>query len=84
MPIVVSRILRVSGSSGHEPSSKILQNKQGTGSGVPAGSLMLKSGRETESIKMSVLQACIFSYLSLSIASIYMKKDDDPLFLENG
>ena len=47
---------------------------------VPASSPMLKLGGEIESIKMSVLQACIFSYLSLSIASLFMKKNDDKLF----
>ena len=39
---VVSRILIVHGSSGHEPNSKNLQNKQGTGNGVPTGPSMLK------------------------------------------
>ena len=51
---------------------------------MPAGSSMPKLGREIESIKMSVLQACYFSYLFLSIASLFMKKDDDPLFMESG
>ena len=82
--IVVSQILRVSGSSRHKPSSKILQNKQGTDGGVPVGSPMLKLERGIKSLKMSILQAYIFTYLSLSIASLFMKKDDDPRFLENG
>ena len=81
---VVSRILRVSGSSSHEPSSENLQNKQGTSVGVQVGCLMLKLGREIESVKMSVLQAYIFTYLSLSITPLFMKKDDDPLFMESG
>ena len=38
---VVSWILRVFGSSGHELDSKILQNKQGTDGGVPTCSSML-------------------------------------------
>ena len=50
-PIVVSSILRVSRSSRHEPNNKNLQNKQGTGSGVPAGSLMLKLVKEIESVQ---------------------------------
>ena len=54
-PIVVSRILRVSRSSGYEPGSKNLQNKQGTGGGVLVGSPMLKLVREIESVKMLVL-----------------------------
>ena len=44
--LVVSGILRVIGSSGHQPSSKDLQNKQGTSGGVSAASPMLKSYRE--------------------------------------
>ena len=56
---MVSRILRVSGSSGHEPNSKNLQNKQDTDSGVPVGSPMLKLVREIESVQ------------NLSLASIY-------------
>ena len=51
---------------------------------MPVGSPIVTLGREIESIKMSVLQACIFSYLFLSIASLFMKKDDDPLFMESG
>ena len=49
-PSVVSQILRVHKSSGHEPNSKNLQNKQGTGGGVPADSPMLKLVKEIESI----------------------------------
>ena len=44
---------------------------------------MLKLGREIESVKMSVLQAYIFTYLFVSIASLFMKKDDNPHFMEN-
>ena len=46
--VVVSRILRVSGSSGNEPGSKNLQNKQGTDGGVSADSSMLKLVRDKE------------------------------------
>ena len=70
--------------SGHEPGSKNLQNKQGTSGGVPTDSSMLKLGREIESVKMSVLQVYIFTYLFVSITSLFMKKDDDPLFMESG
>ena len=45
------------------------------------GSLILKLGREIESIKMLVLQVYNFTYLSVVIASLYMKEDDDPFFL---
>ena len=55
VPIVVSRILIIFGSSGHELGSKNLQNKQGTDGGVTAGSPMLKLVRDIESVKMSVL-----------------------------
>ena len=57
---MVSRILRAFGSSGYEPGSKNLQNKQGIDCGVSAGSPMLKLVREIENVKMSVLQAYIF------------------------
>ena len=62
MPIVVSRILRVHGSSGHQPGSKNLQNKQGTGGGVSAGSPMLKLVKKIESFFfLSDFQAYLFS-----------------------
>ena len=51
---------------------------------MSADSPMLKLDREIESVKMSVLQAYIFSYLSVAIASLYMKEDNDPLFMESG
>ena len=51
---------------------------------MPAGSLMLKLGREIENVKMSVLQTYIFTYIHVAIASLYMKEDDDPLFMESG
>ena len=52
---VASRILRVSGLSGHEPGSKNLQNKQGTDGSVSFGSPMLKLVKEMRASKMSVL-----------------------------
>ena len=52
-PIVVSGILGVSESLGHEPGSKDLQNKQGTDGGVPIGSPMLKLDREIGSVNVS-------------------------------
>ena len=48
---MVSRILKISRSSEHQPNNKNLQNKQGTGGGVPAGSPMLNLVGEIESIK---------------------------------
>ena len=51
---------------------------------MPSDSPMLKLGREIESVKMSVLQAYIFTYLYVVIASLYIKEDDDPLFMESG
>ena len=51
---------------------------------MPDGSQMLKLGREIESVKMPVLQAYIFTYLFVVIASLYMKEDDDPLFMKSG
>ena len=70
LDLVVSWILRVSGSSGHEPGSKNLQNKQGIGGGVPVGSLMLKLVREIKSVKMSVLQAYIYIFYIYPFFSI--------------
>ena len=54
--LVVSRILRATRSSWHQPSSKDLQNKQGTGGGVSVASPMLKSNREIERESTSVYQ----------------------------
>ena len=51
---------------------------------MPTGSPMLKLNREIESVKKSVLQAYIFTYLSVAIHSLSMKKEDDPLFMESG
>ena len=47
---VISRILGAHGSSGYKPNSKNLQNKQGTGGGVLAGSSMLKLVKEMGSV----------------------------------
>ena len=52
MKCVVYGILEVSESLGHKPGSKDLQNKQGTGGGVPVGSLMLKLNKEIESVNV--------------------------------
>ena len=45
---------------------------------------MLKLDRAIESVKISVLQAYIVKYLSASIASLFMKEDDDLIFMESG
>ena len=70
VPIVVSWILRVHGSSEHEPNSKNLQNKQGTGNGVPTGSPMLKLVKEVESVLPINSQTYIFTYPFLNVASL--------------
>ena len=59
---VVSQILRVTRSSGHLPGNKDLQNKQGTGDGVPVGSPMLKLDREIESVNVSLSVVYFFSF----------------------
>ena len=84
-PIVVSRILRVHRSSGHEPGSKNLQNKQGTDDGVLVGSLMLKLVKEIESVLTVSLVGVQFSHtFFLALPPLFMKKDDDPLFMGSG
>ena len=50
-PIVVSWILRVFGSPGHEPSTKNLQNKQGTSGSVPTDSPMLKLVKKIKGVQ---------------------------------
>ena len=60
VPIVVSRILRVSGSSEYELGIKNLQKKQESGGGVPAGSPMLKLVKEIEGIQNVSLTSLYF------------------------
>ena len=60
MGSVVSRILRISRSSGHELDSKNMQNKQGIGGGVLVDSLMLKLVREIKSVKNVSLAGVYF------------------------
>ena len=60
MGSVVSRILKISRSSGHELDSKNLQNKQSIGSGVLVDSLMLKLVREIKSVKNVSLAGVYF------------------------
>ena len=63
--IVVSRILRVHGSSEHEPNSKNLQNNQGTDGSEPAGSPMLKSVKEMGSV-LSINSAEVLFHIPFS------------------
>ena len=65
VPIVVSRILRVHGLLGHEPNSKNLQNKQGTGGGVSTDSLMLKLVKEIGSV-LIVKSAGVYFHILFS------------------
>ena len=63
--IVVSRILKFFGSSGHEPGSKNLQNKQGTDGDVTTGSSMLKLVKEIVSVQ-NVSLASVYFNISFS------------------
>ena len=65
MIIVVSHILRVHGSSGYEPNSKNLQNKQGTGDGVSADSPMFKLVKEIGSV-LPVNSAGVYFHIPFS------------------
>ena len=49
-----------------------------------AGSLMLKLDKEMDSVKCQSCSRVFFTYLTVAIASLFMKKDDDPLFMESG
>ena len=81
----VSWIFRVYGSSRHEPDNKNLQNKQGTSDGVPAGSPMLKLVKKIESVLTINLTYLYFSHIIfLELLPLFMKKDDDPLFMGSG
>ena len=82
--IVVSWILRVTGSSGHSDNDKDRKNKQGNDGGVPTTSPMLKSDREIEREKcVSFLVGYPMSFL-VAIPSLFMKEEDDPFFMESG
>ena len=82
-PIVASRIFRISGSSGHEPDNKHLQNKQSTDRGMLASSPMLKLVGEIKSVKNVSLAGVYFHiFFLLALPPLFMKKDDDPLFYE--
>ena len=70
-PIVVSRILRVFGSSGHQLGIKDMQNKQGTNGGVSASSPMLKLDREIESANVS-LAVVYFSHTFMLLFLPYL------------
>ena len=80
MVIVVSRILRVHRSSGHEPNSKNLQNKQRTGGGVLVGSPMLKLVKEIRSVLPVNSQVYIFTHLSLSVTSLFYEEGSSSTF----
>ena len=51
---------------------------------MSAGSLMLKLDKEIESVNISLAVVYFFTYLSVVIPSLFMKKKDDPLFMESG
>ena len=73
-PIVVSRILRVHGLSGHELGNKNLQNKQVIGDGVPVGSPMLKLVKEIQSILTVGFASICFHIFFLSVTSLIYEK----------
>ena len=62
-PIVISKILRVHGSSGYETGNKNLQNKQGTSGGVSVGSPILKLVKEIGSVLTVSLVGVYFHLL---------------------
>ena len=49
---------------------------------MPIGSMMLKLDKEIKSVK--VFQLCMFTYIYVSIPSLFMKEEEDPLFMESG
>ena len=85
MIIVVSRILKVYGSSGHELNSKNLQNKQVTDGGVSTDSPMLKLVKEMGSV-FPVNFVDVFFHIPFfsMLPPLFMKKDLDPLFMGSG
>ena len=50
---------------------------------MPAGSLMLKLYKEIENVNVNFL-VVYFHTFSIAIPSIFMKEEDDPLFMESG
>ena len=62
-----------------------MQNKQGTDGGVTGGSPMVKLVKEIESVLTINLTGIYFSPpFFLALPPLYMKKDDDPLFMGSG
>ena len=51
---------------------------------MPTNFPMLKLDREIESVNVSLLVVYFFTYLYVSIPSLFMKDEDDPLFMESG
>ena len=83
--VVVSQILGVHRSPGHEPNNKNLQNKQGTDGGVPTGSSMLKLVLGDCERSHSQFYRCKFSHtFFLALPPLFMKKDLDPLSMGSG
>ena len=84
-PIVVSRVLKVTEASGHQPGSKVLQNKENTDGGISVDSLMPKLDREKiESVNVRLFFSIVFFHTFVTMPSLFMKGDDDPLFMESG
>ena len=82
MNLVVSGILEVFRSSGHELGSKDLQNKQGIGDYVSTDSPMLKLDIEIER-ECLFFSKVFFTYLFVFIPSPFMKDENDPFFMES-
>ena len=83
MPIVVSRIFRVTGSSEHKPACNDMKNKQENGSGVSVVSPMLKiESPPSEKLGPYVLISKFFTLFG--VMTSFYQRGGDPLFVESG
>ena len=77
--LVVSGILRVIGSSGHQPSSKDLQSKEPTVVCRPPLRCLSHTEKSGEKVRQFISR--VFESLLVAIPFLFIKEKEDPLFI---